>query len=160
MNYSFIIIALELYMFVLKSGLSLIPRLNQISCLDLWLDYRGFIIILIFCHISLFLNLNKLKLKFDESTSDKQNSLHYLYRRQSADSAVKFFLVLENTVLRRAANFTSFLFFVVVKMANRGGRHARTEDSDNTINYVQCDGLVSYKQCPSSAACVQHKKYT
>ncbi|XP_023170765.1 eukaryotic translation initiation factor 3 subunit H [Drosophila hydei] len=30
-------------------------------------------------------------------------------------------------------------------MANRGGRHARNEDSENTINYVQCDGLAVMK---------------
>lgn len=28
-------------------------------------------------------------------------------------------------------------------MANRGNRARQTEEVDNTINYVQCDGLVS-----------------
>lgn len=27
-------------------------------------------------------------------------------------------------------------------MANRGNRVRQTEEVDNTINYVQCDGLV------------------
>ena len=30
-------------------------------------------------------------------------------------------------------------------MANRGNRARQTEEVDNTINYVQCDGLVSFK---------------
>lgn len=28
-------------------------------------------------------------------------------------------------------------------MASRGGNRGRQEEVDNTINYVQCDGLVS-----------------
>lgn len=30
-------------------------------------------------------------------------------------------------------------------MANRGNNRRRNEETDNTINYVQCDGLVSGK---------------
>ena len=31
------------------------------------------------------------------------------------------------------------------KMANRSGSARRPQEIDNTINYVQCDGLVSFQ---------------